>query len=280
VGPVLRWQVHRLGGLSVLNRIFACKICGSDSHFFTSVDSFQNCNKQLSPPLSPSGVPVDYYRCAECGFIFTHYIDNLTHQELLSSIYNGDYVKFDPLYPKIRPEANASLLSSVINEAYAGAISPRILDYGAGNGMLSDLLSKQICVENYDALNPSFDRLPQGRFDIIFCAEVVEHVPTPHALLRDWKDLLSSSGCIIFSTNTLPSDIETLRGDWWYMGPRNGHVSLFSIPSLKTLCHMHDMQYEYIDDHWHLAANSPSHGVNTESLRRLVDAMPKGFIAV
>ncbi|WP_284944658.1 class I SAM-dependent methyltransferase [Acidisoma cladoniae] len=263
-----------------MNDIFACKVCGGDSHFFTSVDSLQNCNKQIVPPIAPSGVSVDYYRCSGCGFVFTHYIDALTDQELLISIYNHDYVKFDPLYTRIRPEANASLLKSVINEAYTGAPSPRILDYGAGNGVLSDVLRDDIRVENYDALNPMFDRLPQGGFDIVFCAEVVEHVPTPHSLLSDWKTLLSTSGCVIFSTTILPSDIETLKGDWWYMGPRNGHVSLFSVESLRILCAKHDLHYEYVNDHWHVAANSAAHGVNIDAIRRLVDAMPKGFVIV
>jgi Methyltransferase domain len=257
-----------------------CKICASPSPLFTTVDASKHCNSQIDPPLPQSGVAVNYYKCQYCGFIFTNYIDEYTTNELLDHIYNNDYIKFDPLYPKIRPENNARFLAHIVNDAWPAGSLPRVLDYGAGNGMLSTLLKDRFPVENYDALNPLFDTLPTATFDIVFCAEVVEHVPTPETLFNDWAQLMTSDGCVIFSTQVPPANIDTLRGEWWYMGPRNGHVSLFSRKSLQTICANHGLHYESLNDEWHFACRNPHHRIDIDVLRDIVAGLPQGFILV
>jgi SAM-dependent methyltransferase len=48
------------------------------------------------------------------------------------------------------------------------------------------------------------DTAPRGvHYDIIFCGEVIEHLFSPDALLRDLRELLSSSGVLILSTPNL-----------------------------------------------------------------------------
>ncbi len=42
-------------------------------------------------------------------------------------------------------------------------------------------------------------------------------------------------GLILFSTLLQPADIDRLGLNWWYAGPRNGHVSLYSRASLAKL---------------------------------------------
>jgi hypothetical protein len=42
-----------------------------------------------------------------------------------------------------------------------------------------------------------------------------------------------------------PADITTLRGDWWYMSPRNGHVTLFSCETLHL--YALDNGFEFVD---------------------------------
>jgi SAM-dependent methyltransferase len=45
---------------------------------------------------------------------------------------------------------------------------------------------------------------PDGvRYDVVFCGEVVEHLFSPDALLRDLRTLLQPSGILIFSTPNL-----------------------------------------------------------------------------
>lgn len=227
-----------------------------------------------------AGVPVTYHRCERCHFMFTDFLDHVSAEELVARVYNDEYIKFDPLYPLIRPRTNAGFLRDIVAEAWQPAAVPRILDYGAGNGMLSDLLAGHVAVKNFDALNPRFDRLPDGRFDLIFCSEVVEHIPDPHALMRDWTHLLAEPGAVVFSTTIQPDDITSLRGAWWYLGPRNGHVSLYSQESLGLLCRQHGLHYVPIDDQWHLAMRGPGNGLDIARLRLVADRLPKGFVEV
>jgi 2-polyprenyl-6-hydroxyphenyl methylase/3-demethylubiquinone-9 3-methyltransferase len=258
-----------------------CKICGGNSALFTTVDFLRHCNKQLQEPNTGSGVKVEYYRCSSCAFIFTNFIDDMTRDDLRKHIYNEDYVKFDPLYPKIRPQTNARFLSSVIHDAFPGEKPAAILDYGAGNGMLSRLVANHVAVSNYDSLNPDFDHLPTGRaFDLIFCAEVVEHMPFPSVFATDWRNLLSPRGCALFSTEIQPPDIASLRGDWWYIGPRNGHVSLYSEASLHALFKQNEMIYENLNNTWHVAFHRHDHHVDIDAVKEAVASLPTGFILI
>jgi 2-polyprenyl-6-hydroxyphenyl methylase/3-demethylubiquinone-9 3-methyltransferase len=51
------------------------------------------------------------------------------------------------------------------------------------------------------------------------------------------NDFLTDTGLILFSTLLQPIEIEQQGLNWWYAGPRNGHVSLYSRASLEQLVH-------------------------------------------
>jgi hypothetical protein len=257
-----------------------CKICGGATEIFSIVESGKHCNLQIPPATLGSGAQVEYWRCLDCNFLFTTFFDIYPTEVLKAQIYNDDYVKFDPLYPKIRPETNARFLRTILEESFSGGERPRVLDYGAGNGLLSTLVGGGFAVENYDALNPDFDILPPGPIDVIFSAEVVEHMPFPRVFVDDWSASLSDSGCVIFSTKLQPNDIDIIRGDWWYIAPRNGHVSLFSDQSLRKLCSVAGLQFESLTEDWHIAYKNPQHRIDRETLRRNMGLLPTGFIVV
>ena len=257
-----------------------CKICGGSSRSFATVSSGKHCNLQLPPPGTSSGEPVEYFRCEDCSFIFTSFLDTWSAEELKRKIYNEDYVKFDPLYPRIRPQNNARFLRAVLEQSFLSGERPKVLDYGAGNGLLSRLVSGDFPIANYDALNPDFNILPCGPVDVIFSAEVVEHMPFPKVFVEDWSACLAPAGCVIFSTKLQPDDIDVIRGDWWYAGPRNGHVSLFSQKSLRNLCALAGLRFESITEDWHIAFKGPHSRVEVETLRDNVALLPTGFIMV
>jgi hypothetical protein len=50
--------------------------------------------------------------------------------------------------------------------------------------------------------------------------------------LREIKTFLTPQGVAHVQTALQPSDIETIRANWWYVAPRNGHVSIFSLQAL------------------------------------------------
>jgi 2-polyprenyl-6-hydroxyphenyl methylase/3-demethylubiquinone-9 3-methyltransferase len=67
------------------------------------------------------------------------------------------------------------------------------------------------------------------------------------------SDLLSEPGLILFSTLLQPLDIDRLGLDWWYAGPRNGHVSLYSRMSLERLTRPLGLTFRSFNEGTHVA---------------------------
>jgi 2-polyprenyl-6-hydroxyphenyl methylase/3-demethylubiquinone-9 3-methyltransferase len=256
-----------------------CKICTNHAILFDTVDFSKSCTEQSGTILPESYELVKYYRCNYCNFIFTPHFDTFTAHEFIEKIYNQDYVQFDPLYPEIRPKTNARFLQSIVDDCYFSQKPLTILDYGAGNGRLSEILKNSFCVYNFDPLNPSFNNLPDIAFDLIFSSEVVEHTPYPHQIVKDWNSLLKPGGAIIFSTMLQPHDLTD--ASWWYISPRNGHISIYSHDSLDALCDANGLKYQTLNGEWHVAFHkNQTIELNIEQLKKIVGDLPIGFIAI
>ena len=74
-------------------------------------------------------------------------------------------------------------------------------------------------------------------------APAVEHAPDPHATMRDMLTFAHAHTRIVFTTPTQPDDIELRRAAWWYIAPRNGHVSIHSERSLDALAAAHGLYF-------------------------------------
>ncbi len=219
-----------------------CKICGRPAAFFDVVD-FNKC--VVFYPFGPSGVTVPYYRCDECGFLFTPFCDTWSHDDFARLIYNDDYLLLDPEYLSHRPLHDAELMARKL----AGFESARILDYGAGKGRFAERMAELGFrgVASYDPF--SIPRRPQGRFDIVTCFEVIEHIPSPVAALADMQSFLFDHGCIVLGEALQPPDIDRVRGNWWYVAPRNGHVSTFADRTLVALAEQQGMVFHRGNPH-------------------------------
>jgi SAM-dependent methyltransferase len=207
-----------------------CKICGSETVDFDLVDANKFCGSE--PYMyGLSGVGVRYVRCVACRFIFTNDFDAWSPEEFTRYIYNDDYIKVDGEYVDQRPRRFAAQLARSLGDQK----SLRILDYGSGSGVFENAMRALGFdnVESYDLF--SSPREPVGKFDLITCVEVVEHSPTPLATFQHMASFLKPGGVIFVQTGVQPIDIDQQRGGWWYIGPRNGHVSIFGMPSLTSL---------------------------------------------
>jgi hypothetical protein len=205
-----------------------CKICRRPAEFFDTVD-FQKCVGGY--PFGPSGVHVSWYRCDFCGFLFTSFFDDWSHQDFSRFIYNDDYNLVDPDYISKRPQAMAGMLAHHL----AGQEDARILDYGAGRGLLAENMTGLGFrhMESYDPF--SLPDRPAGKFDIITCCEVIEHSTSPAREIEDMRSMLRDGGCIVLSESLQPPDIGHVRCNWWYAAPRNGHVSTFTDRTFAVL---------------------------------------------
>jgi hypothetical protein len=60
----------------------------------------------------------------------------------------------------------------------------------------------------------------------------MEHIPTPVETFRAIRRMLKPGGAFAFQT----AEYDRVSGrDWWYVGPDNGHISLYSRGALDSL---------------------------------------------
>lgn len=209
----------------------SCKICKAPAPLFGTVDFNRNCAIPGAVKLPIVGVPVYHRRCGTCGFLFTDAFDDWSHADFKTHIYNAGYLAVDPEYLEARPRATAAL---VIDLFGARRAERRVLDFGGGNDVLcAELRAAGFPIAvTYDPFVPAYAQPPEGRFDLVTCFETLEHMPDPLAGIGAITAKVADPGVVLFSTLLQPDDIETLGVSWWYIGPRNGHVSLFSRKSL------------------------------------------------
>lgn len=212
-----------------------CPVCNGATTSHDSVDFSKSCVEAKGVFLPTSGLPIEYRLCHECGFCFSPTMYRWTVAQFEERVYNDAYSEVDPDHITIRPVANANSLRSMFPDL-PSAVSH--LDYGGGQGLLSDLMRDSGW--NSKSYDPFLDQgLPVaelGKFDLITAFEVFEHVPDVNALISDLEALLSANGVILFSTLLSDGEIAPNKPlTWWYAGPRNGHISLFSKKSLGIL---------------------------------------------
>ena len=186
------------------------------------------------------------FRCDFCSFIFT---------ELKSS-------EFDPLFEYHNYGANKTYLSKKekklkrsekrIKRCKKLVQKYRFLDIGCSVGIACEaarLSGFDVVGIDVDAAAIQIGRkeFPQcmffnelateyakrgEKFDVIYCSEVIEHVPDPLALLQSIKDLLASNGVVWMSTPD-SGHWRTPRNlvKWKELAPPD-HIGLFNRKSL------------------------------------------------
>jgi 2-polyprenyl-6-hydroxyphenyl methylase/3-demethylubiquinone-9 3-methyltransferase len=241
-----------------------CKICGSPSAFFDVVDFNKTTDSYV---FGPSGVLVNWYRCRSCGFLFTTFFDDWSADDFFRFVYNEDYIRVDPEYSGQRPQrVLCGLLSGLLKES-APMKNIRVLDYGAGSGILvRGLVEHGYNAVGYDPY--SSPKRPEGRFDLITCFEVIEHAPDPIAAFREMTAFLKDDGSIFLSQSLQPRNIEAIRANWWYCAPRNGHCSTFTDRSLLHVGEHIGMCFHRGE--FSHAFTRPEGGVIADALGRLI----------
>lgn len=227
-----------------------CPVCSKPAQLYDVVDFNKSCEESNGTFLPLSGVPVYYALCPHCGFLFAPEFLEWSREDFLTRIYNDDYVTVDPDFQNARPQSSAKMLIEMF-----GANKDQFshLDFGGGDGQLSRLLR----AEGWDSTSydPFFDpaaSLDGRKFDLITAVEVFEHAPRPHEMMKQLLSAAHEGTFIYFSTFTHDRSVmKNGRIDWWYIAPRNGHVSIFSKHSLDLMGRMYGYQWGTFTDYLH-----------------------------
>lgn len=219
-------KYYEIGEVSVMISPVACKICNAPAPFRLDLPR----TKESGRPIPPGPSDIAFYECPDCGFLFTRDLDNISH----AGIYNEEYWKDqDPdWYGRVSETLRLvmmglSISNRVPNEA-------QILDYGCGMGAAVEVMRNKLDMKVWgtDIIRPKFSQeyflsdIPRTKFDVVVACEVIEHLPDPLASFRAMRDSLIPSGAIAFQTACW--DGKLLDRNWWYLGPGNGHISLYA----------------------------------------------------
>lgn len=193
------------------------------------------------------GATLALYRCQHCGFIFAEGSD-------LRELF-GLYEKLSDRGYEDSQDSRVLQMQWLLDRALSARRGAKtLLDIGAAAGLLVKLARESGLdaqgVEPSHALVATAARLhgvgliqgtvphPQLRgahFDIVFLADVIEHVPDPVALLRDAGELLAPGGVLVVVTPDVGSVARRLLGKrWWHF--RLAHVGYFDAGSLADAC--------------------------------------------
>lgn len=239
-----------------------CKICKCVAEPFDMVD-FNKIGDYNLYPMGLSGIPVIYHRCNVCGFVFTKFFDEFPSDWWSKYIYNEEYyLKIDPEYKSARPIVNAKEISAVLTGKH-GVLG---LDYGGGSGMTAQLLREQgfsfDCYDPYGMQDTISERLQQYNF--CTAIEVFEHLPDPVETLKSILIMCHDGPLtILIGTSTSDAKINLReRLKWWYVAPRNGHISIFSRKSLLVLASQFNLRYVgYVGSTHVLCRNTTGRGI-------------------
>jgi hypothetical protein len=173
--------------------------------------------------------------------LFTDFFDQWTNDDFREFIYNDDYVLVDPDYTGVRSVQNATFFANIF-EPVKDAIA--LLDYGGGQGGFAQELRSHgfgdTC--SYDPYG-EHQELSDGTFDVVTAFEVVEHSIDPERTLDEILAKVSAGGVAIIGQTMQPDNIDEIRDRWWYIAPRNGHVTFYSHRTLLSFARSRGVLY-------------------------------------
>jgi Methyltransferase domain len=229
-----------------------CKICANAAPLFGVVDFHKSCEEVRGVRLPLSGVPIYYRRCQTCGFLFTDAFDNWSDHQFKANIYNDEYHVVDPEYRTARPTANAEVLAKLWGPLKSAT---SVLDFGGGNDAFCAVLRQHgfPLALTYDPMVPEFAQRPPGKFNLVTCFETLEHLPDPAAGISALVECVAEPGLVFYSTLLQPANLSDCGLAWWYVGPRNGHISVFTPQALAISWARHGYKTISFNSTVHLA---------------------------
>jgi len=169
-------------------------------------------------------------------------MDGWSDRDFSDKIYNSEYRKADgplPGYENAGARESVSYKNgvSIANLLGESKNEIAILDYGAGGNPGDTGLALMDRGFNIDSYDPHFgaEKISRNKYDFIYLIEVIEHVSDVDRLARELLGLLARDGLIYIQTLLHPFPTPQNILDSWYISPRNGHISIFTMQAMAIL---------------------------------------------
>ncbi len=176
-----------------------CQVCQSNALPIDVVDFNKSCDLANATGAPLSGIPVYYFLCGTCGFLFAAEMQQWSPAEFSDKVYNAQYMLIDPDYAALRPRQNAEFI-----ETRLGSVKTQLkhLDFGSGNGGLCRILRRHGWNStSYDPYAEPGTVLPEGKYDLVTAFEVIEHAPDVNQVMAVLSGLLAPGGAILLTTS-------------------------------------------------------------------------------
>ena len=194
---------------------------------------------------------IGIFRCPDCELLFR---DIPSDKKLLDSLYSHSWES--PLNHVNETGSTSLILARQYVTSLCKSLSIKnfdglkILDYGAGFGLMAKALSEfgaeVVAVEPFGyryianlgiQVYRALDDIPQEKevFDGVVSLEVVEHLQEPLENLKTINSLLKPGGWLYISTPNSQSLNARLRRDHWREALKVSHIALYNQKSLSKL---------------------------------------------
>lgn len=165
----------------------------------------------------------DYLQCSKCNTVF---VPNGIDQ---SNMVGGGF----------ELERNVSQNQERIErfKTFTG-IYGKILDFGSGHGYLvNDCVAAGLSAEGYDKFNPQYEKIPDGKFNLVSLVECVEHLYFPYSEFDIVYNKLADNGICYIESSFIDICIEDNipLNEFFYISPEVGHCTIFSHIGLDVL---------------------------------------------